>query len=612
MCMLVCFSLHLKSYSNAVPPSGLVMLEKLRALVQEYVAKQLYESAQFWADKVLTLSDGDPSDLATYGQVLYNRGHYQRAAHILVSSPHLVRSAALRYLTAKCYAASKQWEQVLSILEPQDEAQDHQGDEQEGSDSVHVPSLGNVESASMLLRGLAHEGLDNIHAAISSYKASLAADVFCEEALEKLRYLHALSAEEERSLMASLPFRKQCVTVEEEQLVRYLYQKKLVHGGTQHVTPAAATKAAADFGAADFGAKDHVTQALAANLDVLCSRAEESFQSFDAATCLDLTSHILSLDPYHESALLLHVASCVQLGRADELFSVGHRLVEQFPASPVSWYAVACYYIVASRHQLVLKYLTKAISLDPHFVPAHMAFGLAFASEGEHDQAIAAYSNAARMMQGSHWPLAYLGKEYFLTGATSISNRFMKNACALAPSDPVLLQEVGVVLYHSREYERAERYLTRAAECLRAVDPHVTLQAWEPVYNNLGHVHRKLGRYELALECHYKALQLKPDEPSTLTAIAFVHLLTGDYDGAVVYCNKSLCLRREDQFTIAVLQEAVEREGEEALDLGGLKVGTMEEEDEGEISSALFGDGGGIEGGSGLNGCDAAVAMTVE
>ena len=75
-----------------------------------------------------------------------------------------------------------------------------------------------------------------------------------------------------------------------------------------------------------------------------------------------------------------------------------------------------------------------------------------------------------------------------------------------------------------------------------------------------------------------------------------------------MYCNKSLCLRREDQFTIAVLQEAVEREGEEALDLGSLEVGTM---DEGESSPALYGDGG--EGGnatSGLNCCDAA--MTVE
>eukprot|EP00731_Ephydatia_muelleri_P000468 Em0001g468a len=578
------------------------MLERLRALVQEYVSKQLYESAQFWADKVLTLSDGDPSDLATYGQVLYSRGHYQRAAHILEGSPHLMRSAALRYLTAKCYAASKQWEQVLSILEPQEETQD-QGDQQEGPDSIHVPSLGNVESASMLLQGLAHEGLGNIHAAVSSFKASLAADVFCEEALEKLRYLHALSAEEERSLIASLPFRKQCA-VEEEQLVRYLYQKKLVHG-TQHATPAAG-KSAADFGAT--GDVSRVTQALATNLDVLSSRAEESFRNFDAAACLDLTSHILSHDPYHESALLLHVACCVQVGRADELFSLGHRLVEQFPGSPLSWYAVACYYIVVSRHQLVLKYLTKAISLDPHFVPAHMAFGLAFAAEGEHDQAIAAYSNAARMMQGSHWPLTYLGKEYFLTGATSISNRFMKNACALAPSDPVLLQEIAVVLYHSKEYEKAERYLTRAADCLRSVDPHVTLQAWEPVYSNLGHVHRKLRRYELALECHFKALQLKPDEPSTLTAIAFVHLLRGDYDGAVVYCNKSLCLRREDQFTIAVLQQAVEREGEEALDLGSLEVGTM---DEGESSPALYGDGG--EGGnatSGLNCCDAA--MTVE
>ena len=581
------------------------MLERLRALVQEYVAKQLYESAQFWADKVLTLSDGDAGDLATYAQVLYCRGHYQRAAHILEGNPLLLqRSPALRYLTAKCYAATKQWEHVLAILEPQEDLAER--DDGGGANSVLVPSLGNVESASLLLQGTAHEGLGNVQAAVSSFRASLAADVFCEEALERLRYLHALSAEEELALMTSLPFRKQC-TVEEEALVRYLYQMKLVH--RQQSSAAATTTSAGT---------DHVIQALAANLDVVSSRAEESYRDLDTTSCLDLTSYVLARDPYHGDALLLHAACCVQAGRTDELFSLGHRLVDQFPASPLSWYVVACYYIAASKHQLVLKYLTKSITLDPHFVPAHMAFGLAFAAEGEHDQAIAAYSNAARMMQGSHWPLMYLGREYFMTGATSISSRFMKSACSLAPGDPVLLQEVAVVLYHSKDYDKAERYLARAAECLRLRDPHVTLQAWEPVYNNMAHVHRKLGRYEAALECHFKALQLKPDEPSTLTAIAFVHLLRGEYDEAVVYCNRSLCLRREDQFTIALLQEAVEREGEEAFVLEEA-VGAMDDDrddDRGSrgFSPTFFLDGPPDKGRAGLegeavSGCDAAMAV---
>ena len=65
----------------------------------------------------------------------------------------------------------------------------------------------------------------------------------------------------------------------------------------------------------------------------------------------------------------------------------------------------------------------------------------------------------------------------------------------------------------------------------------------------------------------------------------------GNYGDAVVYCNKSLCLRRDDQFTITVLQEAVEREGEEELVLAGFQAGTMDDESDLAQVCSLRGEG---------------------
>ena len=52
---------------------------------------------------------------------------------------------------------------------------------------------------------------------------------------------------------------------------------------------------------------------------------------------------------------------------------------------------------------------------------------------------------------------------------------------------------------------------------------------------------------------HLSALQLSmlsPNQPSSLTAVAFVYRLKGDFEKVVEFANCSLRLRREDQFVV--------------------------------------------------------------
>ena len=115
-------------------------------------------------------------------------------------------------------------------------------------------------------------------------------------------------------------------------------------------------------------------------------------------------------------------------------------------------------------------------------------------------------------------------------------------------------------------YGKAERYFKQALGQLELVDPHVTLPAWEPVYNNLAHVLRKQGKLDQAMSCHFHSLQLLPHNPSTLTAIAFIYLLQGKLDLVVEYANQSLRVKREDQFTLEVLHSAMMEAGEMGTD----------------------------------------------
>jgi len=368
--------------------------------------------------------------------------------------------------------------------------------------------------------------------------------VYCVEALDKLCKYHSLSASEEKNLFLSLPFSKQCSSVEEQSL-KAIYRRKFNHNLDKSETQLPEN-----------------IQALESNTDMMCDIAGIYIDRMNIDACYRQTTSILEIDPYHQDAILHHIACCVHKSKPEVLFSIGHRLVNSLPSTPLAWYTVSCYYITLAKHQMARKYLNKCITLDNNFAPAHIAFGVSLALEGERDQAIAAFATAARIMQGSHTPLMLLGREYFLNGAISTSRKFMKSALAVSPHNPILLQEVGFLLFNTGEYSKAESYLRLAVAHLKSVDPGVTLTEWEAVYNNLGHVKRKLGKFEEALHMHECALQLSPKNPTTLTAIAFVYLLMGEFDKVMEFANQSLRLKREDHFTLEVLHIAMEEYAE--------------------------------------------------
>ena len=536
------------------------MLKKARSLSQEYSKNNQHASAVFWAEKATILSGGDLKDICSYVQSLYANHEFRRAINFLENAPELSKCSGLRYLAAKCLAACRSWEEVVSMLKQEadeDVGGTERGDE-DNEEDVIIDSLGKVTSASLVLLGRAYEALGNVQEAISSYKEALVEDVFCIEALDCLYNMHALTATDEQLLIANLPFKKQC-SVEEERMLKHLYQSKCRYQKeSNQKTPDSCTP-------------------LSSSIDVLSNTAESLFHRMNVRECLHQTREIMKQDPYHFPTLLIHIPCCIITSATKDLYTLGHDLVKHFPQSPVSWYAVSAYYFTTGKHAQARRYLTKSINLDAHFAHSHLLFGLSFTSEGEHDQAIAAFSHAARYLRGSHVPLMYLGKEYFATNALPISTSFFKNALALAPNDPALLQEIGIVLLSNGNYEKAEKYFRCTITLLSNIDPHVTLPAWEPVYNNLGHVLRKQGKYQEAIEAHMKALQLCPNEASTLTAIAFIHLLMEDFDKVIEYCNRSLRVKREDLVTIELLQTAMKELASIPFELDPVTEGSLDQ-----------------------------------
>ncbi|EDO45312.1 predicted protein [Nematostella vectensis] len=517
---------------------GKVDISQLRNLIRQYIDKHQYKTALFWADKAVSLSNGDVQDVYWFAQSLFLSGQYQRASHALKRRGCLETSLACRYLAAKCHAECKQWQEALDTLDamPKDLEDKDVFPMSEG-----VSGSTKLEAAIALLRGIVYEAMDNRGNATECYKDAIRTDVHCFEAFDLLISHHMLTNKEEHDLLESLPFSEQC-TPEEVDLLKFLYESR-IKNYSKPVDPKLTPN----------------LDCLNDNLDVVVNMAERHFYNCSYLQCFKLTRAVLNLDPFHEACLPTHISCLVELKKSNDLFYLAHKLVDNYPQKAVAWYAVGCYYYLIEKYEQARRYFSKATGIERVYGPAWLGFGHSFAVEGEHDQAMAAYFTASKLMPKCHLPLLYIGLEYGKTNNAKLAERFFKEALALSPNDPFVHQELGVIKYQNGDYLQAEKHFKESLQKAQKVSGEVLSQTWESLMTNLGHTFRKQGKYEEALSCYQQALVLIPSKASTYSAIGFVYSLQGKHLEAVDYFHKALGIQRDDTFSIHMLSTTLEQ-----------------------------------------------------
>lgn len=213
----------------------------------------------------------------------------------------------------------------------------------------------------------------------------------------------------------------------------------------------------------------------------------------------------------------LHLACLYETGATNALFLLSHMLADHAPEEPYTYLAIGVYYLSVSKIAEARRFFSKASLLDPHSAPAWIGFAHTFAAEGEHDQAIAAYSTAARLFQGSHLPQLFLGMQHLALNNMSLAHEYLCAAYAMstgspssdAPSlpgtmpsnplggDPLVLNELGVVYYHQGNLNMAIDLFQQALKLAGSL--HCEPGAWVATRANLGHALRRMGRVSDAL-----------------------------------------------------------------------------------------------------------------
>ena len=94
---------------------------------------------------------------------------------------------------------------------------------------------------------------------------------------------------------------------------------------------------------------------------------------------------------------MAHISLLVQLEKKSDIFLAAHKLVEEYPQSHVSWFAVGAYYFSAKKFDQSRKYLRKCLSIKKNFMEGLILLGLSFSEQEEFDQAISTYRTASRL-----------------------------------------------------------------------------------------------------------------------------------------------------------------------------------------------------------------------
>ncbi|TVY91142.1 Anaphase-promoting complex subunit [Lachnellula willkommii] len=547
----------------------------LRDWRQDALNKHQYDSAIFIGDKLLALTKND-KDAFWLAQVHFSTGNYTRAQSFLSKQDLIARNPSCRYLAGHCLIKQSRFEEALNILGEKNPTHlitsssnsrrklqhtkggsTHHGktagrsERHEKRDEAAQEDAANIrfEAAMCFLRGLCYAKQNAFDRAKECYKDAVRIDVQCFEAFEQLMKNCLMSPDEEWQFLESLDFDAIQInddtssSQEAAEFTKMLYTTRL----SKYKNPAT-------FTAATETLSTHYN--LATNPDLLLSKADLLFTQCRFKDALAITSSILQYDKYNFSIYPLHLACLYELQLKNALFLVSHDLADNHPEEPCAWLAVGIYYLAINKVAEARRYFSKASMMDPHFGPAWIGFAHTFAAEGEHDQAISAYSTAARLFMGTHLPQLFLGMQNHMLNNMTLADEFLKTAYGLCKTDPLLLNEMGVVFYHQERLGDAVSMFTKSLEIADEIDSDS--QAWISTRANLGHAYRRLHHWDQALAEFDEVLRQGGKDPAIFCAKGLVLMEQRRPFDAVYVFHEALAISPQDAIATELLNKALE------------------------------------------------------
>ncbi|KAK6513978.1 anaphase promoting complex subunit cdc16 [Arthrobotrys conoides] len=531
-----------------------VMEKFLREWRQDAVNKHQYDSAIFIGDKLLALTN-DPNDAFFLAQIHFSTGQYTRAQAFLDGTGLIQKSAPCKYLYALSQIKQNKYEEALQTL----------GDESPIISNPHnLRKRGTTraneekyEAAMCYLRGVIYTKQGAYDKAKEAYKTAVKIDVRCFEAFDTLMRNNLLSPEEEWEFISEIDFDSMAASVggaqgeATTQFLKALYTTRLSKYRNSSKFDDAIALLSTQYPLAD-------------NHDIVLAKAELLYTQCRFEESLKLVKELLAKDKYNFKLYPVYIACLFEMGKKNELFLMSHDLADNHREEPVTYVAIGAYYMLIDRLAEARRFFSKASVMDPSFGPAWIGFAHTFAAEGEHDQAISAYSAAAKLFQGTHLPQMFLGMQHLQLNNITLADEYLQIAWGLCKTDPLLMNELGVVFYHNEHLHEAIKMFLNGIKLADEIggDPKTYVQ----FRTNLGHAYRRLGRYGEAIEEFTHAIRIGGNEANIRCSMGLCCLMEGKTRDAIGHLHEALSLVPQDPVATELLEQALLKSADEPFE----------------------------------------------
>ncbi|KAI9105622.1 hypothetical protein DFS34DRAFT_574929, partial [Phlyctochytrium arcticum] len=507
------------------------LVDRLRGWRRHAWEQNMWPTAAYWGNKILTMG-GTTEDVYWQAKIYFALGEYAHADSLLDDQTNLVETST----RCKCIGAQSaiklgKWDKAEKYLR-QDE--DHESDriirepEGLGGDGIKLSAL------FYYLQGVVASHKNERTRVHERMKKAVVEDPKCIEAFRWLVDHHAMDAREEEVFVNSIPF-DSCG--QDAQFLRALYLGTIKKYDETQILQL------------------ETVFNLAGNVDILLRRAERLFEQCKYDACYEITSGVIKSDPFNLPFVPLHVSCLSELGKRNDLFYFAHQLVDNFPAQACTWYAVGAYYLLIQRNLEARKYFSKSTMLDGGFGPGWLGFAHSFAAEGETDQAISAYSTAAKLFNGMHIPLMHLGMHYILVNNLGLGSDYLHLAESMNSADPMLMNELGVLYSKKKDYGKSIEYFEQALKLQEGVGKGA--KQWEATWYNLGLAHYRLQDYAKAKEYAGKVLEINYELPHAHALMGFIAHAEDRLDDAIEHYSNTLSFDPDDIVCQDLMKEAI-------------------------------------------------------
>lgn len=189
---------------------------------------------------------------------------------------------------------------------------------------------------------------------------------------------------------------------------------------------------------------------------------------------------------------------------------------------------------------------TKRLARDPKNSSSLNNRGASYANKGDHDKAIADYSEAIRLNPKFSLPFCNRGESYNEKGQFNRAIEDLNEAIRLEPDYASAFSNRGFSYNGKREFDRAIEDLNEAIR----LKPDLA-----EAFSNRGVSYSGKGEFDRAIEDHNQAIRLRPDYIRAFYNRGVSYYDKGDYDKAVADYGEAI--KRDPKYSAALVGRGI-------------------------------------------------------